>query len=440
MRLLSLSAGVIALIVCVASLPKGTCFVRGPVSRPPLGASSSLQRAASSRCREAGEGCIAAGPLLPGIGAMRLARFGGVSLRALEGDGGAAAAAGAAGGGEAEAGGGGGAEEEAGDRAWAEEEQGDKPLNRKERRRLNRTLRSRDRNRLTGEGDTSISRNKALSQNLLVDPMTIDRMVMSVADTSPDGRCVVELGPGLGALTGPLMEDYPGMTAVELDPHACEELRKSMPSLNLVEGSLLDFDFAAHSEAMGGRLTVISNLPFGITSSALFHMLDNSEYIQRAVLLMQQEAADRILCDMSKRKYGTQSIEFALRSSRIQQIAKVPSIAFDPPPKNTKCAMLLVEFEEEPPMPPFEMRVLRQTMQGAFDNKGLPLAATIYKRKALRELVPGIRDYCEGGANWLQKKPSELAPGKWLHAARSLSVFAGGGEEQLEEEEEGEIA
>lgn len=143
--------------------------------------------------------------------------------------------------GEADEGGEGGGE------AWAGEEP-EGPLNRKERRRMNRKLRGRDRNRLQGQGDTSISRNKALSQNLLVDPVTIDRMVGALGDTSPNGRCVVELGPGLGALTLPLMEDYPGMTAVELDKNACEELRKSMPSLTLVEGSLLDFDFEAHSK------------------------------------------------------------------------------------------------------------------------------------------------------------------------------------------------
>ena len=70
-------------------------------------------------------------------------------------------------------------------------------------------------------------------------------------------RCVLELGPGLGALTVPMSEDYPEMTAVELDPQACQELKITLPKLKLVEGSLLDFDFDAHSKVVAGLCMII---------------------------------------------------------------------------------------------------------------------------------------------------------------------------------------
>ena len=68
--------------------------------------------------------------------------------------------------------------------------------------------------------------------------------------------------------------------------------------------SLLDFDFAAHAAERGERLTIIANVPFGISSQTLYKLLDNSEHIKRAVLVLQQEVVNRILADPSQRKYA----------------------------------------------------------------------------------------------------------------------------------------
>ena len=93
-------------------------------------------------------------------------------------------------------------------------------MNRKERRRENRRLRNSQRNRLTvraPEGTFSIPKKEALSQHFLKDAGIIARIVDAAEDPSPGGRCVVELGPGLGSITGPLLRRYPEMTAIELD-------------------------------------------------------------------------------------------------------------------------------------------------------------------------------------------------------------------------------
>ena len=105
-------------------------------------------------------------------------------------------------------------------------------LTRKERRRQNRSKRNNSRNRIAGDaasGGGSIRRNAELSQHFLTDPMIIERLVDEVQDTSDGGACVVELGPGLGAITAPLLALYPKMTAVELDGLAVAELRGRFP-------------------------------------------------------------------------------------------------------------------------------------------------------------------------------------------------------------------
>ncbi len=105
-------------------------------------------------------------------------------------------------------------------------------LTRKERRRQNRSKRNNSRNRIAGDaasGGGSIRRNAELSQHFLTDQMIIERLVDEVQDTSDGGACVVELGPGLGAITAPLLALYPKMTAVELDGLAVAELRGRFP-------------------------------------------------------------------------------------------------------------------------------------------------------------------------------------------------------------------
>jgi hypothetical protein len=107
----------------------------------------------------------------------------------------------------------------------------DEGPSRKERRRLNRKTRNNSRNRIASDdsGESSIRRNTELSQHFLTDKIIIERLVAEAKDDSSQGSCVVELGPGLGAITAPLLELYPKMTAVELDGLAVAELRGRFP-------------------------------------------------------------------------------------------------------------------------------------------------------------------------------------------------------------------
>jgi 16S rRNA (adenine1518-N6/adenine1519-N6)-dimethyltransferase len=301
-------------------------------------------------------------------------------------------------------------------------------LTRKERRRENRRTRNSKRNRLSAPdgADTSIRRNDALSQHFLTDEGIIMQLVEQVQDTSTGGKRVLELGPGLGAITMPLFERFPQMAAVELDGLAVAELSKRLPSLDLRQESLLDFDFAAHAKERGGRLTVIANVPFGISSKTLYKLLENSEHIERAILVLQQEVVNRVLADQQQRKYGTLHVEHVLRCERVQELMKIPAIAFSPAPRNTRACAVVIEYADESPMEEEEASILRLAMTAAFGdgNKAKILRDTISRSSGLRRAVPGLQELCRSDINWLNKKPRDLAPGKWLHVARSLYSFA----------------
>jgi len=105
---------------------------------------------------------------------------------------------------------------------------------------------------------------------------------------------------------------------------------------------------------------------------------------------------------------------------------KVPSIAFSPAPRRTATAAIVIDYASEAPVDEEEGGVLRAALTTAFGegNKPRMLGETLWKSSALRRAVPDIKEICLSDINWLRKKPVELAPGKWLHVARSLASFA----------------
>jgi hypothetical protein len=131
-----------------------------------------------------------------------------------------------------------GASDEGADDEVLDSDESQGPMNRKERRRENRRLRNNQRNRLivlAPEGNFSIPKKEALSQHFLKDFSIISRIVDAIDDASPGGRCVVELGPGLGSITEPLLRKYPEMTGIELDAQVRASLapRETIPRYSL---------------------------------------------------------------------------------------------------------------------------------------------------------------------------------------------------------------
>ena len=175
-----------------------------------------------------------------------------------------------------------------------------------------------------------------LGQNFLSDAQAIDRIANSFGDLA--GRTVVEIGPGAGAITGALAARAAHVVAVELDPSLAAHLRTQFAPerVTVVQQDVLHFDFAAASAAAGQRLVVVGNLPYYITAPILLklaasHASPDGPVLDRAVLMVQREVADRITAQPGSRDYGLLSITVQMHGPA-DQLFTLPPSSFSPPP------------------------------------------------------------------------------------------------------------
>jgi 16S rRNA (adenine1518-N6/adenine1519-N6)-dimethyltransferase len=170
-----------------------------------------------------------------------------------------------------------------------------------------------------------------LGQNFLNDTDAVQRIAASLGDLT--GRTVVEIGPGAGAITGALAARAAHVLAVELDPGLAAHLRQQFPPerVSVIEQDVLEFDFAAASVAAGHGLAVVGNLPYYITSQILLKLASSHAALDRAVLMVQREVADRIIAAPGSRDYGLLSVTVQMYGP-VQNLFTLPPAAFSPPP------------------------------------------------------------------------------------------------------------
>jgi 16S rRNA (adenine1518-N6/adenine1519-N6)-dimethyltransferase len=179
-----------------------------------------------------------------------------------------------------------------------------------------------------------------LGQNFLRDPQAIRRIVAALGDLA--GRTVVEIGPGKGAITEGLSAHAGRLIAVEMDRELAWYLQerfspeKGCPNVSVVRQDILAFDFAGAakvaSEDKAGPLLVVGNLPYYITSPILLHLAASATSLDRAVLMVQREVADRVTARPGSRDYGLLSVTLQLYGST-EALFTLPPDAFSPPPE-----------------------------------------------------------------------------------------------------------
>lgn len=168
-----------------------------------------------------------------------------------------------------------------------------------------------------------------------MDQQATRRIVAALGDCSD--RTVVEIGPGKGAITRELSKKAGRVIALEIDPVLSEQLSSAFPdaSAGHVEVENVDvllFDFAAASAAAGQRLIVAGNLPYYITSPILLRLAENSGVLDRAVLMVQREVADRVTAEPGSRDYGLLTVSVQLHGP-VERLFTLPPEAFSPPPE-----------------------------------------------------------------------------------------------------------
>jgi 16S rRNA (adenine1518-N6/adenine1519-N6)-dimethyltransferase len=184
---------------------------------------------------------------------------------------------------------------------------------------------------------------KSFGQHFLHEKRYIERIVNAIAPR-PDDR-VVEIGPGEGALTLPLLAAAGRLTAIELDTDLIPDLQTraaSVGPLEIIHADVLKVDFTALAQRLAvPRLRVAGNLPYYISSPILFHCVEHASAIADMHFMLQKEVVDRMAADPGSKVYGRLSVMLQL-ACRVEPLFTVPPGAFRPPPKVDSAVVRLV--------------------------------------------------------------------------------------------------
>ena len=221
---------------------------------------------------------------------------------------------------------------------------------------------------------------KRFGQNFLIDARVIADIVNAVAPRR--GDLVVEIGPGLGALTDPLLKRLDRLHVVEIDRDIIARLRQRHSPENLVihEGDALDFDFAALAGETGQALRVVGNLPYNISTPLLFHLAGFAGRVSEMHFMLQKEVVERMVAAPRTADFGRLSVMLQYRFV-MDRLLDVPPESFDPAPKVDSAVVRLI------PRPPEE---LTAKDEGGF--AALVAAAFAQRRKMLRNNLKGLLD------------------------------------------------
>jgi 16S rRNA (adenine1518-N6/adenine1519-N6)-dimethyltransferase len=184
---------------------------------------------------------------------------------------------------------------------------------------------------------------KSFGQHFLHEKRYIERIVGAIAPR-PDDR-VVEIGPGEGALTLPLLAAAGRLTAIELDTDLIPDLQaraSDVGALEIVHADVLKVDFTALAQRLGvPRVRLAGNLPYYISSPILFHCVDHAAAIEDMHFMLQKEVVDRMAAAPGSKVYGRLSVMLQL-ACRVEPLFNVPPGAFRPPPKVDSAVVRMV--------------------------------------------------------------------------------------------------
>ncbi|GAA4784192.1 16S rRNA (adenine(1518)-N(6)/adenine(1519)-N(6))-dimethyltransferase RsmA [Lysobacter hankyongensis] len=220
---------------------------------------------------------------------------------------------------------------------------------------------------------------KSLGQHFLHERGVIDKMLLAISP-KPGDR-FVEIGPGQGALTFPLLDRHGALTAIEFDRDLLEPLTaasKPHGALTLIHSDVMNVDFTAL--AAGEPFRLVGNLPYNLSSPILFHALDHAASIRDMHFMLQKEVVDRMAAAPGSKVYGRLSVMLQAYCM-VTSLFKVPPGAFRPPPKVDSAVVRLV------PRPPEQVgiddpRRFADVVRAAFGQR----------RKTLRNALGGVCD------------------------------------------------
>lgn len=251
---------------------------------------------------------------------------------------------------------------------------------------------------------------KRFGQHFLVDESIIDRIVAAI-DPRP-GQRVLEIGPGLAALTQPLVERLGRLAVVELDRDLAARLR-SHPQLEVIEADILALDVRALAVRLcqprsAQRLRVVGNLPYNISTPILFHLLDAVDVIEDQHFMLQKEVIDRMVARPDSAAYGRLSVMLQWRYA-METVLLVPPSSFDPPPRVDSAVVRMCPLDAAPDV---NQGLLAELVQVAFSQR----------RKLLRHTLGPWLERQPGNLSFdLQRRAQEVAVVEYVALAQQIN-------------------
>ena len=229
---------------------------------------------------------------------------------------------------------------------------------------------------------------KRFGQHFLVDAVVIDQIVRAIAPRP--GQPLVEIGPGLGAMTQPLLERCGALTVIELDRDLAARWRQR-PGVTVVEADVLQVDFTALADAAGAPLRVVGNLPYNISTPILFHLLPFAGQVLDQHFMLQKEVVDRMAAAPGSKDYGRLSVMLQWRY-RVEDVLFVPPDAFDPPPRVDSAVVRMEPLAEDLSVDPARLgelvqvafsqrrKILRHTLGRWLEQQGVDVPFDLQRR------------------------------------------------------------
>jgi 16S rRNA (adenine1518-N6/adenine1519-N6)-dimethyltransferase len=242
---------------------------------------------------------------------------------------------------------------------------------------------------------------KRFGQHFLADTGIVEAIVREI-DPRP-GEALVEIGPGLGALTQPLVERCGRLTVIELDRDLAARLERRQ-GLDVIEADVLTVDFSALAAARGAKLRVVGNLPYNISTPILFHLLDAAAHIEDQHFMLQREVVERMAAGPGGKEYGRLSVMLQWRY-HIESILDVPPQAFEPPPRVESAVVRMLPW---PAPASVDRALLGEIVAVAFSQR----------RKLLRHtLGRWLEAHAFSGAFDTQRRAEEVPVAEYLALA-----------------------
>lgn len=247
---------------------------------------------------------------------------------------------------------------------------------------------------------------KRFGQHFLTDGGIIDAIVRAIAPRP--GDAMVEIGPGLAALTQPLVERLGRLTVVELDRDLATHLR-GHPQLEVVESDVLRVDFRALATRLCGvgGLRIVGNLPYNISSPILFHLLPVADVVQDQHFMLQKEVIDRMVARPATAQYGRLSVMLQWRYE-MEDVLFVPPASFDPPPRVDSAVVRMVPRAQPPALNP---QRLEELVQVAFSMRRKLLRHSLGKWLEARQF---------SGEFDLQRRAEEVPVHEYVSLAQAV--------------------